>query len=205
MLALTPVMAAPPEVRLLGVMGDRALIGIDGAKPRLMRAGDRVAGVELISIEAQSVRVRREGAERSIALGGRLQTRPDPAESGAQTASLHADLRGHFLTTASVNGVPLTFLLDTGASVVALTGESARRAGVRLENAEATQVQTANGTATAWRVHLNSIQLGAIRLNMVEAVVIDSPLLPANLLGMSFLHRTDMHREGDLLTLIRRY
>jgi aspartyl protease family protein len=95
--------------------------------------------------------------------------------------------------------------VDTGASVVALPRSVAESAGVQLDSGQRAMIHTANGKAPAWRVMLNSVQVGGIRQHLVEAVVVEDGQLPVNLLGMSFLNRTDMRRDGDIMTLVQRY
>jgi aspartyl protease family protein len=119
--------------------------------------------------------------------------------------ALIADSRGHFVTTGNVNGMPLRFLVDTGASVIALSVDDAKRAGVNYLAGSRGQVQTANGIATVYLVKLDAVKVGEILLNNVDAAVIDGNKLPIALLGMSFLNRMEMKRAGDTLTLIQRY
>jgi aspartyl protease family protein len=89
--------------------------------------------------------------------------------------------------------------------MVTLPKSVARQAGVDFRNAKPTMISTANGVAPAQRVTLNSVRLGGIRANLVEALVVDDQSLPVALLGMTFLNRTDMNRQGDSLTLKQRY
>lgn len=203
MLALS---AHAVKVGLGGVMGDeRALIVIDGAPPQVMRVGETRSGVRLLEVRAQSVLVEMEGVRREVRLGGVVGGGAEATEAERGRALLRADGRGHFSAPARVNGVPVTFLLDTGASTVALPRSVATRAGVRLDTAQRVMIQTANGPTPAHRTLLNSIQLGGITLHMVEAVVLEDGRLPVPLLGMSFLGRIDLRQEGDRLTLLQRY
>jgi aspartyl protease family protein len=80
----------------------------------------------------------------------------------------------------------------------------ARRAGVDLSRAEAMRVQTANGVVRAWRVRLASVKLGSVTQANVEAAVMDAEM-PQVLLGMSFLNRMDMQRNGQVMTLRQRF
>ncbi len=200
--------AQAASVGLGGVMGgDRALIAIDGAPARVMRVGETRQGVRLVEVRANAVVVEVDRQRREVRLGGLVSGGADAGDAAAERgrAVLLADGRGHFTADARVNGVPVAFLLDTGASSVALPRSVATRAGVRLEQAGQVRIQTANGPALAHRVMLNSVQLGGITLHMVEAVVLEDGRLPVPLLGMSFLSRTDLRQEGGRLTLLQRY
>jgi aspartyl protease family protein len=96
-------------------------------------------------------------------------------------------------------------VVDTGASLVTLPKSLASRAGVHLDQARQTRVATAGGAVNAWQVKLNNVAVGGIQLHMVDAVVLEDSHLPIALLGMSFLNRTNMNREGSTLTLVQRY
>jgi aspartyl protease family protein len=105
-----------------------------------------------------------------------------------------------------VNGITMRFMVDTGASMVALSKEDATRAGVNHMEGTRRRVQTANGTMLVYQLKLASVRVGDITLNDVDAVVVaEEGRLPVSLLGMSFLNRMEMKRDGDTLTLIRRF
>jgi aspartyl protease family protein len=118
--------------------------------------------------------------------------------------SLHADIRGHYFAPGNINGSPVRLLVDTGASMVSIGNSDARRAGIDFRKGEPMVSQTANGSAQVWRVKLDSVRLGDITMHGVDGVVHENDL-PFVLLGMSFLKRMDMQREGDRLILRKRY
>lgn len=133
---------------------------------------------------------------------------PQPAAETAVTTSgparvmLTADRRGHFETSLTVNGRPMKALVDTGASVIAITYEDGRSLGlVRPGDRYEIKMQTANGATGAKRVTLNSVRLGGISLSNVDAVVGQEGALSTNLLGMSFLKklRTFEMQNGRLV------
>lgn len=196
---------------MTGVMGERALISVNGGPPRVVRVGESVDGMRVLGVRPDSVVVEAHGRRQEIRLGQGSHagaaapgTETDKGQGGGRLV-LTADGRGHFTAQGSVNGLPLRFMVDTGASLVALPASFARRAGVNLGNAKPVMVGTANGTARAQQVVLNRIQVGDIRLNLVQALVVDDASLSIPLLGMSFLNRTNMVREGDTLVLTLRY
>ena len=96
-----------------------------------------------------------------------------------------------------VNGVSLRFLVDTGASSVVLSSADARRAGVSYLAGTRALTQTANGVVPVYSVKLDTLRIGDITLNNVDAAVIEGDALPFALLGMSFLNRMEMKRDGD--------
>lgn len=194
-------------VTVQGLMADRALVSVDGGPARMLRVGDRYGDVRLVEIRSGAIVVEQAGRRAVVNLGGPLTVRGSSAKDMADEGrvTITADGKGHFSTVGSINGTPVTFLVDTGASVVALPRSLAIQAGVRLDDGQRVLIHTANGKSPAWRTLLNSVQVGGIRIHMVEAVVVENTQLPVALLGMSFLNRTDMRREGDLLTLVQRY
>lgn len=194
--------AAGTSVSVNGVMGDKALISVDGGAPRVMRPGETVGGVRLLTVSPNGVDVMLDNRRHTLAIGQGVYAGP---ASAAPRAVLTADGRGHFLANGLVNGLPVRFMVDTGASLVALPVSVARRAGVSLANATPVMINTANGQARAQRVVLNSLRVGDIGVNMVQALVVDDSALALPLLGMSFLNRTNMQREGDTLVLMQRY
>ena len=101
-----------------------------------------------------------------------------------------ADRRGHFLVEPSVNGQRLRMLVDTGASVVALSYEDAASAGFRPAPGDFTvTVSTANGVAQAAPIRIEEVQIGDITVRGVPAVVARPGALNVSLLGMTFLKR----------------
>lgn len=112
-----------------------------------------------------------------------------PETKAGGVERLRASMGGHFLATAEVNGKRVRFLVDTGATTVALTRGDAQRAGIKVDELDyITQVQTANGITTMAPVRLRSIRIGSIEVHNVQAAVAQGGL-EGSLLGMSFLRR----------------
>jgi aspartyl protease family protein len=90
--------------------------------------------------------------------------------------------------------------------LVTLSSGDARRAGVDYRSGQKAVLQTANGTATAYRVKLDTVRLGDITLNNVDGAVVEGNVMgELGLLGLSFLNRLEMKRDGQTMMLIRRY
>jgi clan AA aspartic protease (TIGR02281 family) len=110
---------------------------------------------------------------------------------------------GHFLLKAVVNGVPINFMVDTGASHVVLTIPDARRIGFTANDLEFTQeFESANGTVRAAPVKLRELRIGQFSVYGLEASVNGGPL-PISLLGMSFLQRLDSYEVADGRLILR--
>jgi aspartyl protease family protein len=132
--------------------------------------------------------------------GGRIDPGEAPVKGG--TVELRASGNGHFFTEAEINGRPVNLMVDTGATMVALTYDDAVRAGVEPRERDFTQrVSTANGTARVAPVVLDRISIGNIQVRNVQAAIAEPGKLRTTLLGMSFLgrlNRVDM-RSGRLI------
>ncbi len=120
-----------------------------------------------------------------------------PASFG-RTVLLDKDRNGHFQTEARVGGSYLNFMVDTGATVIALKQRDAERLGIRPAPADFTaNVSTANGPAKAARAKLDSIEIGDVRVRDVDALVMPDGMLDQNLLGMAFLSRLKRFEYTD--------
>ena len=122
------------------------------------------------------------------------------------SAKIWRDQSGGYTTVGSINGRTVNFLVDTGASAVAMHAGDAKRLGIqyRMEG-DPIYVSTANGTAPAYEVTLDRVQVGKITLINVRGFVIDSPGSGRVLLGMSFLGRVKMEDQGTVLMLHRKF
>jgi aspartyl protease family protein len=199
--ALFTTTAWSQTVAMTGSMGSKALLVIDGGAPRAVGAGTTVQGVKVLSVSPTEAVVEVGGQRRTVALGASpVSLGGSGAAAGSGTRIvLTAGSGGHFLTQGAINGRATQFMVDTGASVVAMGQGEARRLGVNFSSGQPSRVQTANGVVTAYRVMLSSVRIGD-----VEAVVVPQDMSHI-LLGNSFLTRFQMKRENDLLVLDRRY
>ena len=196
-----PALAA--DVTLVGLIGAKAIVVIDGGAPRSLAPGQKTAeGVVMLGTEKDAASFEIEGKKRTLHMG---QAYSAAARAGRQNVTLGADPRGHFVTMGSINGGSVRFLVDTGATLVALPAAEARRLGINYLQGQRDQVQTANGAVVAYRVKLDTIRIGDIEVNNVDAVVTESDTMGVTLLGMSFLNRMEMKRDGQSMTLTKRY
>jgi aspartyl protease family protein len=126
-----------------------------------------------------------------------------PGDAGERAVRLRKHPNGHFVARGSVNGAPVSMLVDTGASTVVLKPADAERAGIDLAALTfSTPVSTANGTTFAAPVRLRRLAIGDIVLEDIEALIAQPGNLNESLLGMSFLRRLRSYEfSGDFLTL----
>jgi aspartyl protease family protein len=205
--ALALLVAATPawalDVQLIGTFGDQAaVLSIDGGEPRTVRAGQKFGPVSVISVGKDRATVDIEGKRQTLQRGQHYTAKSAPDDR--QSAVLAADGRGHFHADGAINGGSMRFILDTGATSIALPAADAVRLGLDYRKGRPATIHTANGAAPAWRVKLDSVRVGGIELQNVDALVLEQGLDVA-LLGMSFLNRVEMFRSGDSMTLKRRF
>ena len=203
-LLLLAVPAHAINVNVIGLTTGKAVLVIDGDRPRTLSIGQTSAGVKLISADTNSAVVEIMGQRQTLMMGQSFSLAPPAGATGSIT--LFADTGGHFYATATINDKGSTrFLVDTGASLVTLSEGDAKRLGLNYQQGEPIIMQTANGLAKAHRVKIDSIRVGNITLHNVDAIVAESGKLNIGLLGMSFLNRVTMKRDGESMTLIKRY
>jgi len=190
-------------VAFSGRMGDRALLVIDGA-PRTLAVGASQAGVKLLSANANEAVVERSGQRTTLPLGGSPVSLAGKASEGTgRQIVLTAGPGGHFVTSGSINGRAARFLVDTGATVVAMGQADAERLGLDYRSGARGTVNTANGPVTVQRAVLDVVRVGDVQVYAVEAVVLPSAMEHI-LLGNSFLNRFQMKRDNERMTLERK-
>lgn len=196
--------AVAQSVQLAGSMGRKALIVVDG-QPFTLGVGESAAGVTLLQFADGQAVVQRAGATMALRLGAapaRLTaTAPGPAP--AQEIVLPVGLGGHYTASGAINGRPVQFMVDTGATLVAISQAEAERIGLDWRKGERGATQTANGAVPVHLLNLDAVRVGEVEVNHVAAVVVPAPM-PFVLLGNSFLGRFDLKRDNDVLRLQRR-
>ncbi|MBK7677355.1 MAG: TIGR02281 family clan AA aspartic protease [Candidatus Accumulibacter sp.] len=191
------------DVGLAGVFPGKALLTIDGGVPRTVAVGSRTAeGVTVLSVDSQTATIEANGRKQVLRVGQNVASQS--SAGGGGKATLTADGRGHFVTTGNVNGTTVRFLVDTGATMISLGASEARRIGLDTSKGRTAFVNTANGQAVVTHVKLDTVRVGEIVINNVDAVVHQQEM-PFALLGMSFLNRMEMQRDGQTMTLRKRY
>jgi aspartyl protease family protein len=190
-------------VALIGVIGNKAaVLSLNGGDPKTVKVGQAWNGVKVLAVENDRATVEIDGKRRVL---DRAQAYSLAAPAGSrESATLSADARGHFFVEGAVNGVAQRFLVDTGASIVVLSPQDAERLALDYRSAPKAAIQTANGRTEARVVKLDRVRVGGIEVTNVDAVVVEKGG-DAALLGMSFLNRVEMRRDGETMTLIRRY
>src|SRR6185369_12026540 len=195
-----------PRVSMVGSMGGRqALLVIDGAPPSALTVGATTRGVKLVSVNGDEAVVQVSGRNLTLRVGAApVSVGGGGSDGGGTRIVLSSGSNGHFTTEGAINGRASRFLVDTGASYVAMSEAEAERLGVPWKQGQRMGLSTANGTVVGHLVPLNSVRIGDVEVYNVQAVVQPAPM-PYILLGNSYLTRFQMRRENDILTLDRRF
>ncbi|WP_417548757.1 TIGR02281 family clan AA aspartic protease [Methylophaga sp.] len=191
------------QILIMGLYRDHAVLEINQTQ-HFLSVGQRTPeGVTLISANSNQAILDIGGQRGVFELNNRV--------GGVYSAPAEMPIvsiwptNGMYLASGSVNGFTVDFMVDTGASVIAVNGETAKRLGLNYLDATQIGVRTASGVELAYSIQLDSVQLGDISLENVAAVVIDGPEPQRALLGMSFLNSFDMERKGERLDLRRKF
>ncbi len=196
--------AQAQSVALAGMLGNKALLVVNGTAPKTVAAGETHEGVKVISTSGDQAVVEQNGKRNSLRLG------EAPVNMGASKSGgkgnrivLVSGTGGHFMTAGQINGKAVQFMVDTGATSVAMGAQDAERTGINFRAGQPLMMSTANGNVQGYRIKLDSVRVGDVEVFGVDAVVTPQPM-PYMLLGNSFLTRFQMLRENDQMTLTKR-
>ena len=204
-IGLLSTSAQAQSVALAGMLGNKALLVVNGTSPKTVAPGDTHEGVKVISTNGEQAVVEQNG-KRSTLRVGEAPVHMGPSKSGGKghRIVLVADSGGHFMAAGQVNGRAVQFMVDTGATSVAMGAQEAERAGINYKAGQPVMMSTANGTTQGFRVKLDSVRVGDVEVLNIDAVVTPQPM-PFMLLGNSFLGRFQMLRDNDQMTLTKKY
>ena len=208
-ICLTALLAAPAlaatQLNVVGLFSNKAVVAINGSGPQTISAGQTKSGVKLISADSESATFLVEGKQQTLKMGQAASVAAGSASANNSPVSLYADQAGHFFGNLSINGASLKYVVDTGATTVALNSGDAKFAKIDYEKGERINMSTANGEVSAYLVKLNTLKVGTIILNNIDATVNEGGSPTVVLLGMSALNRLDMKRENSIMTLSKKY
>lgn len=192
-----------PDIEVVGLFKHTAVFRIDGKQKMLRVGGDPVAGIVLISADSESAVIEFDGQRQTLFLSERVAgafIKPEKI-----TVSIQLNNQKQYMTTGSINGVPVSFLVDTGATLIAMNSGMAKKLGIAYESAKSGKVITAGGSVKSWRVVLSSVHVGGIRRENVGAAVLEGDYPLDILLGMTFLHNVRMEESDGILVLSSKF
>ena len=200
--AATPLGVLAQTVSMAGSIGDsKALLMINGA-PHTLAVGSTIKGVTLKRVMQGQAEVEVGGKTLLVAIGGAPASVGTGGGGGAtgREILIAAGPGGHFIASGQINGKPVQFMVDTGATVIAMGRQEAERIGVDWKKGQPSMGQTAAGVVTAYSVSLTSVRIGDVEVFGVNAMVLPAEM-PFVLLGNSFLSRFSMRRDSNVMKL----
>ncbi len=201
-IALDAFASAPVEA--VGLFKDRAMIRVLGREHYLIAGQTSPEGATLVESDAQHAVVRYKDETYRLTLtdrvGGTFQA---PTQA---TISIAPDDIGQYRIQGTINGHYTDFLVDTGASLVAISERTAKEMGIPYVNStERAPVVTAQGQVNSFLVDLETLTVGGIQTHHVRAAVIPGNYPLEVLLGMSFLHKVKMEQNAGVMVLRQLY
>jgi len=201
-LVASAALAADTGVRVIALFSGKALLQV-GEQQKIVSQGETFEGVFLESASGRGAVVVVDGNRQKLGLNQSIAgnfKKPDRAR-----LKVYPDSLGMYYVKGKINGVATSFLVDTGATFITMSGNHASLLKIDYRKGTYSSAQTAAAVVPVWQIKLDSVSIGGIELRNVEAIVIAGEQ-PANvLLGNSFLRRTDMQQAGSVLEIEKRY
>lgn len=192
------------DLEVLAIFRDQVMIRIDGVQYKLKAGESTPDGMRLISTDGTAAVLEFDGVQRRYPLGSKIRSSYKKAE--LPEVHVFPDLQGMYKTTGSINGMPIHFMVDTGATTIAISSVQARRLGIDYRVVgEPGQVITASRVEAVYSVMLDRVKVGDIQLRNVQGMVMEGNMPDIPLLGMSFLGRLEMQNDGQRLILRQKY
>ena len=200
---ITTQLSFATDIMVLGLFKNRAIVNIDGKQRTLKKGKVSPEGVTLISADSDTAIIEVDGKQQEFKLGRHVST-SFKKKKNAEAKIM--PVNGMYNTTGFINGQPVNFLVDTGATWIAMNSNTARRLGINFRYiGKRAMVSTANGVAPVYRIMLNKVRVGEIELTNVEAGVLEGNSPREVLLGNSFLNRVEMQRQGQVMLLRQKF
>ncbi len=201
---LSASLQAEPTVNFIGQFGNKAIMRIDG-KQRTLKVGESSKeGIKLLSVTKNNAVIQYQGQKQTLGFSSAGKT--SYRKNRKTVVTLWADKRGHFETPGTINGQLVNFLVDTGATSVAINEVVANKLGIDFRySGNPIMVSTASGMVTAHRVKLDSVKIGEIEMKNVDGTVLEGGFPTEVLLGMSFLSKVDIERKGNFIKLVKNH
>ena len=194
---------ASHKIKVMALFTNKAVLVVDG-RQKLLKKGQTFQGVKLISSDSNAVVLQLHGEKQTFKLGSEISTGYKQADPGKELI-VWKDISDMFRIHGSINNFSAQFLIDTGASSIALNSNTAKRIGLKYRQGTPMQASTASGIAKGYRVTLNKVKIGHIQLYNIDAVVLEGAFPTEVLLGQTFLSRIHMTRDGDKMKLRKKF
>ena len=191
------------DIIVLGLFKNKAIVKIDGVQRTLKKGKKNPEGVKLISADSDVAILEVDGKQQEFKLGHHVST------SFKQKSLAEAKIiprNGMYSTVGFINGQQVNFLVDTGATWIAMNVHQARSLGINFRYiGKRSAASTANGVVPVYQVMLDKVRVGEIELRNVAAGVLEGNSPSQVLLGNSFLNRVEMQRKGQVMLLKQKF
>ena len=196
---------AAADITVMGLFTDMVIIKVDGQQHKLRKGESTPQGIKLLRADSEQAVFLVKGKKQTLSLGSTSGISTSFAKREKTEARIMRR-HGMYSVAGSINKQPVKFLVDTGASSVAMNRNTAKKLGIDFRyKGTPGWANTANGPVKTYRVKLDSVRVGEIELTNVQGAVLDGSSPRYILLGMSFLNRVEMQRDGELLLLRKKW
>lgn len=200
---LSTQFAYATDIIVLGLFKNRAIVKIDGKQRTLKKGKKSPEGIKLISADSDIAILEVDGKQQEFKLGRHVSAN---FKNKQQAEAKIMPVNGMYETSGFINGHPVNFLVDTGATWIAMNAHQARSLGINFRYiGTRSRVSTANGIVPVYRIVLDKVRVGEIELTKVEAGVLEGNSPSEVLLGNSFLNRVEMQRQGQVMLLRQKF
>lgn len=208
LLSTSLVAHSAQSVTAVALFKDRAMLSVDGQKAKIVAAGSSHLGVKLISSSTDQAVVEVNGQRETLKLSSTaILSQSLGAKANASELArveLYVERGGSFTSRGEINDRSLNFLIDTGASLVVLSSRQANRIGLNYLDGQRSIAATASGNAPMYVLNVSRISVGGIEVRNVDVGVIEGAFPETPLLGMTFLSKVTMTRNGNIMVLEER-
>ncbi|MGD8483951.1 MAG: retropepsin-like aspartic protease [Thioalkalispiraceae bacterium] len=187
------------DMQVYALFKDMVIVHIDGQQRKLRKNEVSPEGVKLIRASSEQAVLEYNGKQQTFSLGSHVSSSfPEVTRNEAMIWRQ----KGMYMSPGFINGQPVDFMVDTGASWIAMSSDQARQLGIDYsDQGEKGWASTANGVTPLYKITLDRVRVGDIELRHVEASVLENSNPRYILLGNSFLNRVEMSREGQMMLL----
>ncbi len=189
---------AQAQVQAVGLMPGMAILEVDGKRITIKKGQSR-SGVKLISANSKEAVIIINGKEEVLELGASVVG--SYAQASKTIVRLPRGEGGHYFTMARINGRSIKMMVDTGATHIAFSSDTAKKLGINYKEGVKGRSSTAGGIVNSYRLKLDHIQIGGIKRYGVLAGIIEGSFPSIPLLGMSFLNQVKINEEQGMLIL----
>lgn len=195
---------AAQNVKVLGLFNGKAYLSIAGTN-KLMKNGETFEGITLLQATSRWAKIKNStGLIQKITTGGSISgSYKVPLK---QALKIYPNSNGMYQVNGHINNTPIAFLVDTGATYVAMSEKHAKKLGLKYkQKGKISSAQTASGIVTTWELTLDSVEVGGIKVSYVPAAVISGDHPYQVLLGMSYLKNLKVEHSGSVMLLQKKY